>query len=164
MRAIFSKKDIEDNNELTYDFFECISDLMYDESVQRLDFYKQHCNTSRLQHSINVSYYSFLVCRYFGWDARSAARAGLLHDLFFYDWRDGEVSGKEHVFNHPKVSLENAQKLTSLNKVEKDAIIKHMWPCTIRFPRYKESYVVTIVDKLCAASEACGNKIKEAFA
>ncbi|MEA4816865.1 MAG: HDIG domain-containing protein [Lachnospiraceae bacterium] len=165
MRAIFSKKDIEnDNNELIYEFWECVSDLLYQEDVQKLKFYSQHCNTSRFQHSLNVAYYSFLVCRKMGWDYHSAARAGLLHDLFFYDWREEDITGKEHIMNHAKISLSNAEKITSLNNIEKDAIVRHMWPCTLTPPRYKESYVVTMVDKLCATFEACENKFKEAFA
>ena len=53
---------------------DCVSDILYHDKVQRLTKYEQHCHTSRLQHCINVSYYSFLVCRKFGWDYRSAAR------------------------------------------------------------------------------------------
>ena len=40
-----------------------------------------------------------------------------------------------------------------LNEVEKDIILKHMWPLTIRFPRYREAYIVTFVDKYCAIKE-----------
>jgi len=28
-----------------------------------------------------------------------------------------------------------------------------MWPVTIRFPRYAESYIITLVDKYCATME-----------
>ena len=35
----------------------------------------------------------------------------------------------------------------------KDVIVKHMWPLTIKFPKYKESYIVTFVDKYCATVE-----------
>lgn len=47
--------------------------------------------TSRFQHSLNVSYYSFIICRKFGLDAYSAARAGLLHDLYYYDWKQMRI-------------------------------------------------------------------------
>jgi uncharacterized protein len=40
-----------------------------------------------------------------------------------------------------------------MNNIEKDIIEKHMWPLTLRLPRYKESYVVLMVDKYCAFSE-----------
>ena len=36
-------------------------------------------------------------------------------------------------------------------KNEKDIILKHMWPVTLfQFPKYKESFIITIVDKLSA--------------
>ena len=61
-----------------------------------------------------------------GWDYRSAARAGLLHDLFFYDWRTKKAIRSNHAAWHPWVAYDNAKKITELNKVETDAILKHM--------------------------------------
>ena len=29
-----------------------------------------------------------------------------------------------------------------------------MWPVTINFPKYKESYIITLVDKYCAIQES----------
>ena len=40
-----------------------------------------------------------------------------------------------------------------LNDMEKDIIVKHMWPLTIVPPKFKESYIVTLVDKYCATKE-----------
>ena len=41
-----------------------------------------------------------------------------------------------------------------LGKEEEDIIIKHMWGATLAPPRYKESFVVTMVDKYWAVKEA----------
>ena len=141
-------------NMLAIEFRYCVEDIIYNEKVQKLDNFEQHCHTSRLQHSINVAYYSFLICKFFGWDYRSAARAGLLHDLFLYDWRQATLPKREnHATWHPKVALDNARKICELNKIEEDAIRKHMWPCTLMPPKYKESFVVTLADKTCAIFE-----------
>ena len=86
-------------------------------------------------------------------NARSTARAGLLHDLFYYDWRDTKFDEGTHAFVHPRIACENAEKLTPLTDLERDIIVKHMWLATIAPPRYKESYVVTFVDKYCACAE-----------
>ena len=137
------------------EYYECVSDLIDNEKVQKLAKHTQHCGTSRLQHSFNVSYYSFLMCHFLGWDYRSAARAGLLHDLYYYDWRKKRTPAwTNHATWHPRVALDNARKLCDLNKIERDAIVKHMWPCTLIPPRYKESYAVTFADKYCAMLEA----------
>jgi len=163
-RAIGSKvnlKDLEDI--LAGEFMSCVGDIMQDEKVLKLDEHVQHCNTSRLQHSVNVAYYSFLICRFFGWDYRSAARAGLLHDMFYYDWRVKKCYRSHHASWHPRIAYDNAKKLCDLNEIEKDAILKHMWPCTLVPPKYKESYVVTFVDKACAIFEAAGNSFQRAM-
>lgn len=158
-KAIGSKVNLKNMEDmLAVEYMSCVWDLMDEEKVQKLDNHVQHCNTSRLQHSINVSYYSFLICRFMGWDYRSAARAGLLHDMFYYDWRVTKRNRTNHASWHPRVAYDNARKITELNKIEKDAILKHMWPCTLLPPRYKESYVLTFVDKTCAVMEAVGQK------
>ena len=82
--AIGSRKDFNnlDEDQLLAEYKVCLEGLLEHEQVLKLDLHTQHCNTSRLQHSINVSYYSFLICYKMGWDYHSAARAGLLHDLY----------------------------------------------------------------------------------
>lgn len=59
-----------------------------------------------------------------------------------------------HAFTHPQTALENASKLFDLNEKECDIILKHMWPVTIKLPKYKESYIITLVDKYCAIQES----------
>lgn len=164
-KAIGSKIDLTNiDNILAAEFMDCVSDIIENEKVQKLDEHEQHFHTSRLQHSLNVAYYSFLVCRFFGWDYRSAARAGLMHDLYYYDWRVTKLKGTNHAAWHPRVALDNARKISEINKIEEDAIVKHMWPLTLRFPRYKESYVVTFADKICAAFEYANNRLEHMFA
>ena len=86
--------------------------------------------------------------------SNEAARAGLVHDLFLYDWRKREEGRKGfHAFTHPRASYENAKKIFTPNKIEKDIILKHMWPVTPKFPRYKESFLITYVDKYFACVE-----------
>ena len=71
------------------------------------------------------------------------------------------AAGKElnldglHAFVHPKIACENASKLFSLNKKEKDIIVKHMWPVTFfHFPKYPESFIITLSDKYSAIQES----------
>ena len=64
-----------------------IEDLLEFEEVKKLNDYTQHHFTTRLDHSISVSYISYCIAKKHGLDVRATARAGLLHDLFYYDWR-----------------------------------------------------------------------------
>ena len=136
------------------EFMDCISDLLELEGVQKLSEYFQHCSTTRLQHSINVAYHSYRICKFLHFDYKSAARAGLLHDLFYYDWTT-EKTPERHTFYHPKEALKNALEMTDINAIEADAIVMHMWPRCFGIPRYKESYVITVTDKYCAVMEVC---------
>lgn len=139
--------------EAVTEFYGHVDSLLECEQVRKLNDFTQHRCFSRLQHSIDVAYYSFFLSRLLGWDSRSAARAGLLHDLFLYDCHDDGYKVKRHLRRHPKIALENAKGICELNKIEEDIIKKHMWLITLRPPRYKESYVVTFVDKYCALRE-----------
>jgi len=130
-----------------------ISDLLEREEVKKLDNYMQHVYSTRLEHSISVSYYSFCIARKYGMNAKATARAGLLHDLFYHDWRVTKFAEGTHAYMHPRIACANAEKLTVLSELEKDIIIKHMWLATIALPKYKESFVVTFVDKYCACEE-----------
>lgn len=81
------------------------------------------------------------------------ARAGLLHDLFYYDWRTTKFNLGSHAFIHPRVALRNAEKLTELTPMEKDIILKHMWGATAALPKYRESVIVSLVDDKEAVTE-----------
>lgn len=152
-KAIGSRVRFNDDNEVAIEFRTYISDLLEYDEVKKLTEFHQHCNTTRLQHCYSVSYYSFLFAKLIGANPRSAARAGLLHDLFWYDWRK-EKTPQLHAFYHPKAALINAEKmLGKLKPCERDAIVKHMWPLCMGIPKYRESIAVTMADKYCASIE-----------
>ena len=134
-------------------FLEIINDILANKSIQNLKLYKHHYAYTRLEHCLSVSYYTYVICKFLHLDYKSAARAALLHDLFFYDCEDKISRPKNHIKNQPKRALENANKLFNLNKKEQDIILKHMWPLTFSPPKYLESFIVTIVDKYCAFKE-----------
>ena len=147
-----TKYDFNDKRE----FELIISDLVNNKTVQKMKDYKQHYETTCFDHCKMVAYYSYLLCKKYNLDYISAARAGMLHDLFLYNWRFREDGRKGlHAFTHPKTAFENASKLFDLNEKEKDIILKHMWPVTFfSFPKYTESYIITLVDKYCALQES----------
>ena len=135
------------------EYMQHVGHLIDTARVQRLGEITHHYHSTRLEHSINVSYTSYKLAKRLGWDAKSTARGGLLHDLFYYDWRDTKFN-KSHAWIHPRIAVRNAQKVTTLNKIEKDIIVKHMFGATVAPPRHKESWIVTCVDKYWAVREA----------
>lgn len=143
---------MEENEE----FLNIIDDLLKNEKVEQMKKYRQHCDVSTYEHCLNVAYLNYMICKKLKLDYVSAARAGMLHDLFLYDWREKRPKYKftdKHAFKHPKIALKNAKKVTNLNQKEEDIIVKHMWPVTIKLPKYKESYIITLTDKYSATME-----------
>ena len=148
------KQNIYDLIEKDKEFQDIIKPLIPNETVQKMKNFRQHYETTCFDHCYTVSYYCYLICKKYNLDYKSAARAGMLHDLFLYDWRKRQEGRKGlHAFTHGKTACDNASKLFSLNKKEKDMIIKHMWPVTIEFPKSFEGFILTFVDKYCAMSE-----------
>lgn len=135
------------------EYMAIIADIKDHPFVTDLAYYKQHVHGNRLTHSYLVSYMSYRIAKAINWDYKACARAGLLHDLFYYVPGEVTFSKGTHLRNHPKISLINARVVTDLSPVEEDIILKHMWLATPNFPRYKESYIVTFVDKYIATED-----------
>ena len=157
---------VKDKNIIYKDteYMEIVKDIISNEMVLKMKQYRQHFNITCFDHCLYVSYNLYLICKKHKLDYRSAARAGLVHDLFLYDWRKREDGRRGlHAFTHPKASYENAKKIFTPNKIEKDIILKHMWPVTPKLPKYKESFLITYVDKYFACIEKSleNNKYKE---
>ena len=138
------------------EYMTIIKDLLKNEKLLKLEEITHHHYTTRLSHSLFVSYVSYKLAKSRGLDYISTARAGLLHDFFLEGRQDIEKMGLgSHNSAHPKIALKNAQEITEINEVEKDIILKHMFLCTFKggVPRFKESFIVTLVDKYCAITE-----------
>ncbi len=150
-------------------FFELVDELYNSKEVQSLAQYEQHLDIDRLQHITAVAFLSYKVCKHFGWNYKSAARSAVMHDLFYYDWRDGETGKwhKLHGYKHPHYASLNAKELCEdLTKEETEIITHHMWPLTVFPPKSKEGFVVSMADKYCATREvlySVSKKYKERF-
>lgn len=100
--------DITVSGDIEQEFLALVRDILEDTEFQKLSLYRQHRKTTRLMHSINVSYISWLIARKLGWDATAAARAGLLHDFFLYAYGEDTPSGKLMAFDHPRTAAKNS--------------------------------------------------------
>ena len=125
------------------------SDILLSPEMQREQNFIQHGSTTCYAHSANVA----CMALYLGVDRLSLARGALLHDFFLYDWHESDPSHRLHGFRHPFSALKNARKHFDLNPIECDAIRKHMFPLTLRPPRFRESWIVCLADKWCALEE-----------
>lgn len=120
----------------------------------------QHGNTSVYTHVISVAKKSIEIAEKNNLkvDMDSMIRGALLHDYFLYDWHDGKRERWIHGFTHPMKAYKNAKSEINLNRLERDIIIKHMFPLTILPPRYLESWIVTFADKYVSAVETVSSR------
>lgn len=131
-----------------------VAPLIRESDVQAMASMKQHTKgVSCLDHSVFVSYLSFAMCRSWNLNSYAAARAGLLHDMFLSEREENGIGLWKHLRIHPQLALKNAKEF-GLSKLEEDIILKHMWPVTVsKLPRYRESLVVNLADKICTVCE-----------
>jgi uncharacterized protein len=159
LKAIGSKRNLREHAE----FFSYIEDLVDSEPVGEMKKVIHHGRTTTFEHCLNVSYYNYLICKKLGLDARAGARGGLLHDLFLYDWHDVTL-GDLHGIKHPGRASENARRYFDITDLERDIIEKHMFPLTLRPPRHRESFIITLTDKYCGALEVIAHNAARARA
>ena len=126
--------DMPEANEYLMDpgYMECVADILDHPVFQSMDQYIQHGTTTCKCHCIQVSYLAYKLCKRFGGNWRSAARAGLLH---------------------ARTAMENAKQYFELTDEEKDTILRHMWPLTPVPPSTRAGYAVTFADKMCCLEE-----------
>ena len=133
-------------------YYRIVKDILLDNEFKKIDKCIHH-GLSRFDHSCRVSYYSYKITKALKLNYVDTARAGLLHDFFLSENNTSKEKIKS-MFVHSKKSLENSEELFYLSDREKDIIYTHMFPLNInRVPKYLESWIVSIVDKVVATYE-----------
>lgn len=149
-----------------YEFIHIVNDILENEEFSKTKDIKHH-GLSRYDHSLRVSYYSYKVAKSLHLDYRKAARGGLLHDFFLEDYKDKKIKGKvKNLVNHPKKAVENSKKYFNISEIEEDIIRTHMFPVSLKVPRYLESWFVVLIDDISAIYETInikGKQLKYAF-
>lgn len=118
-----------------------------------------HHGMSRMDHSLKVARIVYNISKKLRLDYESATRAALLHDFFTNEELCG-LSGFSELVVHPSIALANAKGEFVINKIEANAIESHMFPASLKFPKYKESWVLSFVDKTISTVELFQYKLK----
>lgn len=149
------KKGHERRNVSGKQFVNCVEDIIDNPTVQKMKEYNHHSKTNCFKHSMHVSYYNYIICKKLNLDYKAAAKAGMLHDLFLYDWHGHKRENGDlpHGFTHPSKALKNAHDHFEITRKDADMISKHMFPLTLSIPQYKETYIIIMTDKFCSICE-----------
>ncbi|MGN1317414.1 MAG: HD domain-containing protein [Lachnospirales bacterium] len=130
-------------------------DILKSEGMKSEKEFIQHGNISVYEHSFLVAVKCVEIADFLGLpiDIKSLVRGALLHDYFLYDWHKPSKSHIFHAFTHSSCALKNAECDFSLNDIEKNMIKSHMFPINPFFPRYTESMILCLADKISATEE-----------
>ena len=155
------------------EWFRIVKVVLLNDEFQKRKYFMHHHNLSVWDHSILVSFKSFLIAKNIGADCTVCALAGILHDFYPQAWLyseelaqidDGkylkEINVKKplfkmHGFTHGKEAALNYVKYFPKLEDDKitDSIKRHMFPLTLIPPKYIEGIIITSVDKLNSLSE-----------
>lgn len=160
--------DIYKNDKLYKSWYKIVRKILKNKEFQKRRLFTHHENESLWTHSIKVSFNSYKYAIKHNINAYNCAIAGILHDFYTRAWQDGieleELEDKYrdrfinpkkeklfemHAFSHPVEALENSRLYFKkyLNKNIENAIISHMFPLSLKLPKCKESFVITLIDK-----------------
>lgn len=111
-----------------------------------------HIGESVYEHTIRVSYDAYKIAKKFGWDYKATAIGGILHDFYDKPWQSNKIKKpflQKHGFVHAEQARLNAKKYFPefMNEKVEDIIKKHMFPLNKRPPKYKESWLISFIDK-----------------
>lgn len=144
------------NEEKTFDveYINIIRDVLKNEEFKKRKNYRHHGDITVYDHSLKVSYVAYKIAKKLGnLDPVEVAIGGLLHDFYYEPWQENyekKKRGETHCFVHAFEALKNAKDNFPelLDDVIEDIIEKHMFPLNAALPKYKEAWLITIVDKL----------------
>ena len=137
------------------EYLSIINKIMNNNEFKELGNIKHH-NTNRMNHSIKVSYYSYKIAKKLKLDYEDVAVGGLLHDFYKDEISDCDrFKDKLLLFStkHPKDAVNNAITNFELTEKEINIIKTHMFPMDYKVPKYAESWLVSIVDKILSFGE-----------
>lgn len=133
-------------------------DILSSDGMQSEKQFMQHGSVSVYEHSVAVTRMALAAAAFLRRlrvhvDERALVRGALLHDYFLYDWHVPDKSHRLHGFTHARRALENAERDFVLGEIERNMILTHMFPLNLRPPKYRESVILCLADKICATRE-----------
>lgn len=135
------------------EYFEIISQILNNEEFEKRKEYKHHGDISVYEHSLKVSFLAYKISKKIkGLDSSSVAIGGLLHDFYYEPWQDNcekKPFLKKHGFVHAYEALLNSREYFPdyMNEKVENIIERHMFPLNLIPPKYKEAWLITVVDK-----------------
>ena len=129
-------------------FLEYIDEVINNKEFLKRKKFMHHVNESVYDHSMKVAYESYKFAKKHHLNVKNICIGAILHDFYFKPWQEDHTKKKFrelHGFVHARQYFPHL-----INPMVEDIILRHMFPLNIIPPKYKESWVVTMMDKKCS--------------
>lgn len=136
------------------EYYEIVKDILNNEEFIKRKTYRHHGNITVYDHCLRVSIMAYRISKKLKLgDYKEAAIGGLLHDFYYKPWQENKEKKpffKKHGFVHASEALENSKIYFPdyIDEKTENIILRHMFPLNIIPPKYKESWIVSISDKI----------------
>lgn len=144
------------NYQFDQEYMSIIQEILNNKEFQKIDMIEHH-GTTRMNHSIKVSYYAYKIAKKLHLNYIDVARGGLLHDFFLSNEDRTSFERLISTFTHPKKACKHADNVFGVNELEKDIITGHMFPINFHVPKSSEAWIVNFVDKVVGGYELVTN-------
>lgn len=149
----------DSNEEIRKDILRLGGDIIHSDRFQKAWNVRHHVDYNIAVHSLEVAGYALIIAR---WLARhgvnvseeDVVRASLLHDIGMTE--DNIFTRPSYIkaFSHPVEGRFIAMNEFGANRVQQNAIHRHMWPICMIPPHHLVGWVVMVADKTSASREA----------
>ena len=135
-------------------------DIIHSDRFEKAKHVSHHIKFTVAIHSVEVAMYALLIVRALKRrhlatkvDERDLVRAALLHDIGMTNDQVHDSPSYKKAFSHPKEGLRIARDEFHLNKIQLNAIHRHMWPIGIIPPQHITGWILTMADNMSSFNE-----------
>lgn len=136
------------------------SDIIKSDRFRKAQHVSHHIKFTVAVHSVEVAMYALLILRALKRrhlapkvDERDLVRAALLHDIGMTNDEVHDSPSYKKAFSHPREGLRIARDEFHLNKIQLNAIQRHMWPIGIIPPHHLTGWILTTADHMSSFNE-----------
>lgn len=160
MKGQIGKKILlEKNKRLKKEILRLGGDIVKSDRFQKAWKISHHVRYNVAVHSLEAACYALRIARWLkrrgiNVNEEDAVRAALLHDIGMTEDRVSSSPSYMKAYSHPRAGYRIAKEEFHANKVQLEAIKRHMWPICVLPPLHLIGWIVLTADKASASREA----------
>ena len=148
-----------DSTEVKKDVLRIGEDIIRSERFREAWETRHHVYYNVASHSLETAEYALLIARWFSRrgirvNEEDVVRAALLHDIGMTESPVWKSPSYRKAYAHPKEGCRIAKDEFDANRLQLEAIRRHMWPICGVPPLHLTGWIVMMADKASASHEA----------